>query len=154
MKITKIIIILLLIQGFILPAFSEEAKRSAKIISFKGKVEVRLVGKKFIPAETGMVLGEGDIIRTYLGSSAIVNLDGSGETATVEVKEGSQLMLAELIADAEKQTKNTLLDLAIGKVLIKAQKLHSEESRFEVKTPTSVVGVRGTTFAVEVEALK
>ena len=33
-------------------------------------------------------------------------------------------------------------------------KLRKEHSKFEIKTPTSIVGVRGTTFAVEVENLK
>ena len=84
---------------------------------------------------------------------AILNLNGMGETAAVEINENSQLLLLELIQDKEEETQQTLLDLAIGKVLIRAQKLHSEKSKFEVKTPTSIVGVRGTTFAVEVEAL-
>ncbi|MBP7088104.1 MAG: FecR domain-containing protein [Candidatus Omnitrophica bacterium] len=154
MRIAKVITSLLIIQIFALPSFCEEVKRSAKIIYCKGKVEVRPAGKDFVPAKKGMILNEGDIIKTNLKSSATLNLNGKGETATVEIKEGSQLMLAELIQDKEKQTQNTLLDLAIGKVLIKAKELHDENSKFEVKTPTSVVGVRGTTFAVEVEALK
>ena len=62
--------------------------------------------------------------------------------------------MAELIGNKEEGTQKTLLDLAIGKILIRAKKLHSEEEKFEVKTPTTIVGVRGTTFAVEVEALE
>jgi hypothetical protein len=83
-----------------------------------------------------------------------LNVDGSGQTATVEVKENSQLLLSELLVNPANGTQKTLLDLAAGEILIKAQKVKGEESKFEVKTPTSIVGVRGTTFAVKVEALE
>ena len=63
------------------------------------------------------------------------------------------MAIAELIADPGADTSKTLLDLAMGEVLIKAQKVHGENSKFEVKTPTSIVGVRGTTFNVKVEAV-
>jgi hypothetical protein len=68
------------------------------------------------------------------------------------MKENSQLQLTELKINKAEASETTLLDLALGAVLIKAEKLHSEKSRFEVKTPTSIVGVRGTTFSVAVEA--
>lgn len=116
-------------------------------------MEVKRTGETWITAEEGMVLNEGDIIKTREGSTVMLNLDGSGETATVDLAENSQLKLAELLKDEETGSEQTLLDLAIGEILIRAQKLHSEEERFEVKTPTTIVGVRGTTFAVEVEAL-
>ena len=68
--------------------------------------------------------------------------------------ENSQLMLRELKKDKRTGTENTLLDLAVGKILVKAQKLRDPDSKFEVKTPTSVVGVRGTNFSVQVEAVE
>ncbi len=154
MKIIKIAVIIVLVAGFASTAFCEEVKRTARIIEVNGDVDVRLGEENFIPAEVGMVLAEMDLIRTGSGSTAVLNLDGEAETAIVEMSEGSELLLAELLKDEAKSTQQTLLDLAVGKILIKAQKLHSEESKFEVKTPTSVVGVRGTTFAVEVEALE
>ena len=58
------------------------------------------------------------------------------------------------LKDDQAGTQNTLFDLSLGEILIKAKKLHSEKSKFEVKTPTSIVGVRGTTFSVTVEAVK
>ena len=133
---------------------AEDAKRTAKIIAIDGIVEVRPVGRTWVAAEVGMELNEGDVIKTAADSTAVLNLNGEGETATVDISEGSQLKIPELTGDKEKGTQKTLLDLAIGKILIRAQKLHSEEERFEVKTPTTIVGVRGTTFAVEVEALE
>jgi len=76
------------------------------------------------------------------------------QTATVEVKKSSQVKLATLLQNGQDATETTLLDLSLGEILIKAKKLHSEKSKFEVKTPTSIVGVRGTTFSVTVEAVE
>lgn len=152
MRALKVICILGLIAVLSNTALAEEKKRVAKVVDLKGKAEARLSGKKtWVPVEIGAILTQGDVIKTKTDSWVLLNLNGSGETAAVELSENSQLMLSELIM--EKKEQQTLLDLAIGKVLIRAQKLHSEKSRFEVKTPTSIVGVRGTTFAVEVEAL-
>ncbi len=155
MKILKIVCIFLLVVGVASSAFTEEVKRSAKVVDYEGQVEARLMGeRKWAPAESEMVLTEGDILRTRRDSWALLNLDGDGETATVTVQENSQLLISKLTRDEAEGSQETLLDLGLGKVLIEAEKLHSEKSKFEVKTPTSVVGVRGTTFAVEVEALE
>jgi hypothetical protein len=102
----------------------------------------------------GMILKEGDMIRTMAGSWALLNVDGHAETATVEVKENSQLKMAQLLENKDASSQSTLLDLALGEVLIKAKKLHSEKSKFEVKTPTSIVAVRGTTFSVAVKSVE
>ena len=135
-------------------ALAQEAKRTAIITDLEGDVEVKTPeGEGWVPAAIGMVLNEKDFIKTKADSWVNMNLDGSGETAAVELDENSQLMLLRLTKDDENGTQKTLLDLAIGKILIRAQKLHTKESSFEVKTPTSIVGVRGTVFEVEVEAL-
>lgn len=154
MKVFKVLCILVLMATLTSYAFAEEARRSARVIDFEGNAEIKIKGEGWKPLEAGSILNEGDVIRTRSGSTAILNLNGNGETATVEVEENSQLMLSELITNREDGTEKTLLDLAIGKILIKAKKLHTTESRFEVKTPTSIVGVRGTEFVVQVEALE
>jgi hypothetical protein len=155
MKILRVICIAILIACVASCAFAAEGKRTAKIISVDGKAEVKLGGQGgWMPASVDMVLSEGDTLKTLSNSFALLNVDGSGQTATVEVKENSQLLLSELLVNPANGTQKTLLDLAAGEILIKAQKVKGEESKFEVKTPTSIVGVRGTTFAVKVEALE
>ena len=154
MRLLKLVIIFEIITGLILVATAQDISRSASIASLKGKVQVKLINEKsWNPAKAGMVLYEGDSVRTSAGSWALLNLDG-GKTATVEVKENTQLLLSELKKNDSGDVKDTLLDLAIGKILIKVQKLRKESSKFEVKTPTSIVGVRGTVFAVEVESIE
>jgi hypothetical protein len=148
----------LLLVGLVLTlsslAIAGEAKRTAFISDLKGTVEVRAADKKWVAAKTGMILNEGDVIRTMASSWAVLNVDGKGETATVEVKENSQLKMAQLLENKDSSSQSTLLDLALGEVLIKAKKLHSDKSRFEIKTPTSIVAVRGTTFSVAVKSVE
>jgi hypothetical protein len=152
MKKVIILLVVLALVGCYSFVLAEKANRIATIAQLKGKVDVKISGKAWVPAEKGMVLTQGDLIRTKSDGWALLNLDGNAQTAMVEVKKESQLGLAELLEDKNAGTQKTLLDLALGEVLIKAKKLHSEKSSFEVKTPTSVVGVRGTTFSVTVEA--
>lgn len=147
------------LAGFIFGSYSlglsEDIKRTAVITSFSGTVEVRVVKGNWSAASVGMKLNQGDFMRTKANSWAVVNLDAaSSEIGTVEVKENSQMRFTELLENAQENTRGTLLDLALGNILIEAKKLHSEKSKFEVKTPTSLVGVRGTKFSVAVEALE
>ncbi|MFH0764494.1 MAG: FecR domain-containing protein [Candidatus Omnitrophota bacterium] len=155
MKSLKVVCVLILSLLAASAAFSAEARRTAKITSITGEANVKPDGQEaWTSAAKGMILNEGDMLKTGKDSTARVNLDGDGETATVDISPNSNLMLAELLQDKEKGTQTTLLDLALGEILIKAEKLHTTESKFEVKTPTSVVGVRGTKFSVKVEALE
>lgn len=153
MKTIRLIALIFLMLGVSSLGFAEQVKRNATITQLKGAVDVRALKTEWAPAAVGMKLNQGDFIRTKANSWAIITLEGM-ETATVEVKENSQMRLAVLIESKEDDTQHTLLDLALGQILVEAKKLHSEKSKFEVKTPTSIVGVRGTKFSVTVEALK
>jgi len=131
-------------------AYCDNAERTATIVENEGANQVSSDGTNWIPAEVGMVLHQGDVIRTADNSFLVMNLEGE-ESATVELKEKGELRLSELLQDKTAGTQKTLLDLALGEILITSKKLRAEESKFEVKTPTSIVGVRGTTFSVAVE---
>jgi len=155
MRVSKVVCVLVLVLSVAGFALAAEVMRNAKIVILEGQAEVKKPGEaKWVPARVGMILTKGDILRTKDDSWVFLNLNGNGQTAVVEVDANSRLTLSELVMDEEKGTQRTLLDLAMGEVLIKAKKLHAQESRFEVKTPTSVVGVRGTRFSVKVEAFE
>lgn len=134
--------------------FAAETRRVATIAEITGTAEVKIGSGKWAPAKVGMSLTQGDTIRTKAKSMAILDLDGKARSAKVEIKENSLLTLAELAENKAKDTQKTLLDLSLGKILIMVQKLRQDNSKFEVRTPTSVVGVRGTTFSVAVEAIE
>lgn len=154
MKMIRLVFVMGFVLGISCAGLTEEGNRSATIIDLKGTVEVKTPKQAWKAAKIEMVVNQGDIIRTKANSSAVLNLDGLGETAIMEVKANSQLKLAELMENKKERSQATFLDLALGEILIKARKLHSEKSKFEVKTPTSIVGVRGTTFSVTVEAVE
>ena len=137
---------------FSLAMAQELSQRVAVVDQVQGTVEAKTANNIWKPATEGMFLNQNDTIRTKNNSSAILSLDGNAQTAIVEVKENTELSLAEMVEVKDKDIQKTLLDLSLGNILIKAKKLHTEKSSFEVKTPTSVVAVRGTTFAVSVEA--
>jgi hypothetical protein len=73
-----------------------------------------------------------------------------GKVGQVEVKEGSLFRINKAETDPVMGDKTTILDLAIGKVMVHVEKLKGN-SRFEVRTPTALTGVRGTTFEVTVK---
>ena len=153
MKVLRLVCIILVVSGIAVSGYAME-KRTAAIVSLDGTAEVKATGQSsWAPAAVGTVLNQGDTLKVSQKSWALVNID-DGKIATVEVKGGSEMAIAELMVDSKAETSKTLLDLAMGEVLIKAQKVHGEKSKFEVKTPTSIVGVRGTTFTVKVEAVE
>mgnify|MGYP001574211308 CR=1 FL=1 len=152
MRIAKMVLVMLL--GFATFAFCAQTARQAVVQNVKGVVELKRAQELWMPVQSGAVLKQGDIIRTKAGSSATIKLEGTSENSTVEMKENTQMKLAELFEDKAVSTQNTLLDVALGSILVKAEHLRAAGSKFEVKTPTSIVGVRGTTFSVTVEAIK
>ena len=155
MKVLKLLVIVGLIAGIGICASAQEVVRNATIIEVVGKAGVRTTtSKTWEAAEPGKVLSEGDVVRTQGDSLVVLQLDEGGERATVDMSENTQLGILELSKNQEKKSTKTLLDLAVGKILIQVDKLRKEKSKFEIKTPTSIVGVRGTTFAVEVQNLE
>jgi len=146
------LIVLVVIAGLMslsVEGWSQEARR-AVIDEIKGVVDVRINGGEWQLAELGMVLYEKDEIRTANGAFAKLYLDNRGATGQIELKEDSLLRVHTIHLDPVTGDKNTYLDLAIGKVLIQAEKLQGD-SKFEVRTPNASAGVRGTLFEVSVD---
>ncbi|MFH1441166.1 MAG: FecR domain-containing protein [Candidatus Omnitrophota bacterium] len=143
---------LILLIGLLSVAFAAEDSRCAIIVKIDGSAEVRTAAKQWVRAKVNMKLVQGDIIRTNEKSVVLLQLD-SEQTAVVEIKENSKLKLAELQSTKEGDVV-TLLDLSMGDILIEAKKLQTTKSKFEVKTPTSIVAVRGTKFEVSVKAIE
>lgn len=155
MKIARVLFVVGLVVAMSFTAMAQEegTQRTATVTSLKGTVDVMSPNQPWKPATVGMVVNQAAVIRTKANSQATLNLDG-GDTATVIVKENSQMMLADMTQNKAEGSQKTMLDLALGQILIKAKKIHSEKTSFEVKTPTSIVAVRGTTFSVAVETVE
>ena len=126
--------------------------RTAEISNTDGAVWYRKGGTtEWKGAEKGMVLMETDEIKTGANAKAVIILDAAGETGKLDLTANSQLRLETMKKNPATMDKTTVLDLAVGKVLVKAEKIKGN-STFQVKTPTSICGVRGTLFEVSVEA--
>ena len=144
--------VFLLILSVSMVGLAETTVRKATIVEIDGKADVKTTeSAKWKIAMVGMSLSQGDVIRTGDDSIVVLLLEGASGTANVELKEKSELCFTELFEDQSDDTQRTFLDLAIGRLLITSKKLQSEKSKFQVKTPTSIIGVRGTTFSVSVE---
>ncbi len=112
-------------------------------------VFVRSNGGDWKAAADGMIILPGDEVKTADRNSVEVLMD-DGKTGRVEIKEGSLFRIQKAETDSVTGAKTTLLDLAMGKILVKVESLKGN-SRFEVRTPTALTGVRGTTFEVTVK---
>ncbi|MDD4957534.1 MAG: FecR domain-containing protein [Candidatus Omnitrophica bacterium] len=129
-------------------------ERSAVVGEITGSATIIRASGESDTAKKGAVLFQGDGLETEDFSSAVLLLmSGAEKDAEIELDAGSRVKLTELATGASEEEKRTLLDLAVGEVLIRAKELQGEGSSFEVKTPTSIVAVRGTTFSVKVEAV-
>lgn len=122
----------------------------ASVIEIKGEAKFLKNGQTdWVPLEKDTLLTEGDKIKTANGSLVRLMLTGNAKTAELTVREDTEFTFKTFRHDETTDIDNTLLDVELGSVLVKAEKLIGD-SKFEVKTPTSIVGIRGTVFEVNV----
>lgn len=125
----------LFILGF---AFSIEV---GKVDEFRGKVDRLQKGQvrpQSITSETAK-LSVGDILRT--------KSDGNAKVSFID---GNRLELGPLTRlDVLEYQEKKSINVTRGKVLFEVTRLKPGEG-FEVKTPTAILGVKGTTFLVDV----
>ncbi|OEH85286.1 hypothetical protein BHU72_04100 [Desulfuribacillus stibiiarsenatis] len=115
---------------------------SGKMIEIKGDVQVlRGGGDKPIKAFLNMRLTEGDRIITGKGASAKVELENS---IIVTLAENSRIYLSEL--RGVNNSQQTSISIQAGGVGSTVKNPLANNSRYEIKTPTAVMGVRGTEF--------
>ena len=148
---TKLILILALIGMVVMPGISYAGSSSkAKAIEIKGDVRYMKLGATSWEAlDTTVILEENDSIRTGPDSEVKLVLMGSAKTAEITIGSEADFKFDTFRHDEATKTENTILNIGVGRVLVKAEKLVGE-SKFQVKTPTSIVGIRGTVFEVNV----
>lgn len=139
----------LMVGGWVTEAWSNELG-TATVKELSGEAKYKKAGTdQWLPLDVDAVLSEGDSVKTGLDSQVKLELSGSGKIGDVTIRRESEFTLKALAHDPVTGTRNTLLDVHVGSVLVQAEKLQGE-SKFRVKTPTSIVGVRGTKFEVNV----
>ncbi|KOA20432.1 FecR protein [Clostridium homopropionicum DSM 5847] len=137
----------LIFNCFSVTAFAEASV--ATISSYKGSVYVKKSGgEKKISAFKGMRLKKGDTIITGKKSSATLDIDSDKE---VTVGDNTQLSITELSKEISKNSSKSSFTLQAGKVWANVKTKLNKDSKFQIKTSTTIAGVRGTKFYVSQE---
>jgi len=89
-------------------------------------------------AEVGVLVGERDTIKTLNGTIDLQTRDGSA----IRVRKFTTITASQLAAG------RTQLEMEQGTILANVKR-RTTRDRFTIVTPTAIVGVRGTTFRVE-----
>lgn len=153
----RMISVMMVVLSFLVIAahgFCNDGNITAEIVNIIGNAEVYSVkDKQWAVAKIGNQLQENDFIRTKAKAEVLLKIKGNSQSATITIKENSQLALRQIFQPGQLEGNKTLLDLAMGEIFLEVGKLKDVKSEFEVKTPTSIVGVRGTKFSVKVEGI-
>ena len=126
-------------------SFSAEAQQpTATMTSLNGEVFISFQGGTPILGIAGTVLRAGDVVRTYTGASAMLNLsDGS----RLELGENTNIMLASL----ETEPAQSRLELLWGRTrTILSPMYQMEGSSCSLQTPNALIGVKSSEVDVEV----
>ena len=111
------------------------------ITYYSGEVSV-FEGGEWYDVEIGDFVTEKNVIKVDQDSFCEIQF---GNTAVVKIQQNSEINLARI--SLEPGNAHVALDMQLGNVLCKVQKLTGTES-FKIKTQTAVCGVRGTEFSV------
>ena len=148
---TNLILILGLIGMLMAPkVMYAENSSQAKVLDIKGEASFMKAGSSvWNKLEPTTMLAEGDAIKTGMDSEVKLELMGVSKTAELLIQKETEFKFDMFRHDEATKVESTLLNVDVGSILIKAEKLMGD-SKFEVKTPTSIVGIRGTVFEVHV----
>src|SRR5262245_52921964 len=122
--------------------YAENGDRQVIVQSTTGNVEYQKSGDgSWVKTSKDAVLSESDVVRTGDDSTADLLFKGTSST-TIQLRPNSVLELSN-VSEPKPGQDATELDLSLGSVLVKAEKLQGD-SQFHVRTPNSIVGIRVT----------
>lgn len=133
----KKILIALMCGGMTVSAFAA----SAIVTDVSGKAEYSR-DSLWSPLAKGAFLQENDSVRTGSSGKASLVLDSGSQ---IDIGPSTNVQIAKL------SDTDTLLDMAMGELTNKVEKLSGQQFSFAVRTPASVCAVRGTEFSVKVD---
>ena len=131
---------------------------AGKLTSVEGKVKVFRKGKtRGIRAKVGTQVFPGDRIKTYKNSKAQLTLR---DKSKIIISAKSNMKVGKFVLDRKTEKRSAFLSILSGKIRVIAQKMYRmtssgkrklwKNAEFKIKTPTAVVGVKGTDFVVTV----
>ncbi len=146
--VKKSIVMIGILSGAVFSQGDDNTQK-AFIKTMVGTVEVSSAASaKWRPARAGMMVKMGWNIRTYIESSADIEI----ETGTIlRIGENSVVTLAKLIKDKEAGVTSSNVKVGTGKIWANVKKLTNTKSEFEFETPTAVASIRGTKLGLSVD---
>lgn len=122
------------------------AQAHGVLMVVKGDVQILQKDKPAIKAKVGLKVQQGDTISTGKDARAkLVMIDKN----IINISPDSKFLLEKYEYNPDQNKKGALLNVIYGKVRTTVnQKYDGEINKFQVKTKSSVAGVRGTDFLV------
>lgn len=117
----------------------------ALVTALAGLVEYSHNGGAFVPLPVGKSLGKGDVIRT--GPASHCDLAITKNVGNIQITPKSTFGITDLLVTktAAETVTDSQFDLSRGAIFARVNKL-AKASRYEIKTPRGIAGVRGTTL--------
>ena len=153
MKLSRVLVAAVLILCLIVPQaiFAKDYAKVGKVLELSGTVQMKKGGgEKQFSVFKNMSFTQGDTFTTGRKSSLKLQVDDNKE---VTVAADTKLVISELLSSIKSESGKTTLSLVGGKVKVKITKKLDGDSRFNVKTPTAIMGVMGTEFYVYYDGL-
>jgi hypothetical protein len=130
-------------------ALLREQAQSAQVVATSGPVEHAFGAGPYTPLVAGMLLGEGDRVRT-----------GDQGFVTLRLPDGSCVMVSQRASiDILRLRKTVLTDagdrvIGLGRGEVDSEVTHARhhDDRFQIRAPSVVAGVRGTHFRVSYDS--
>lgn len=129
---------------------SAQIMRIAVVQSLQGEVNVlKAGGKKPFLAFKNMSLNEGDQIATGKNGGAVLELSSeAADKDSVTIGPNSVVNFTKMKDSGGTKTK---MSVWAGSLWVKVKSVSNASDQFEVETPTSIMGVRGTQFYIGVD---
>ena len=131
---------------------AQSMQGKAEVKAYHGTAKYSTGGNVWVPVKVGTVLKAGAIIQTASDSTVDLNLGPNGPTVRVTPNTTlsfDKLAYTDTGADTVVETQ---LNLQSGRILGSVKKL-AAASRYEIKLPTGVAGIRGTDYEVTAKRL-
>jgi hypothetical protein len=125
---------------------------TATVTRLNCRTITRLEGEAAVPVQSGDVLAEGAVVRIPAGCQLAVTLE---DASVLRMMSGAVIKLKTLRRNMLENSPEVRVELLDGRVEVDVpRKRQGGDAPFEIRTPTSVAGVRGTEFRVGFDARK
>jgi hypothetical protein len=128
-------------------SYSFAQSEAGTVVMVTGKAFIVRGGEEIV-AQPGLTVYENDSLRTEGTAKLKVYLK---DDSVITLGENSRINLEEYLVATGEDRRSVVLNLITGKLrIIVGRIMRAMGSKYEVKTPTSITGVRGTHFYVSV----